>query len=59
VLDPMRIIHVLQPGIVPARGLYALACIKDGKPFLVFSVQGGDTQDQNLPAVLLNVVEFA
>jgi len=29
---------------------------EDGKPFLCFSVQGGDTQDQNLLHVFLNVV---
>jgi gamma-glutamyltranspeptidase/glutathione hydrolase len=32
--------------------------LKDGKPFLCFSVQGGDTQDQNLLQFFLNVVEF-
>jgi len=32
--------------------------LKDGKPFLAFSVQGGDTQDQNLLQFFLNMVEF-
>ena len=32
--------------------------IKNGKPFLSFAVQGGDTQDQNLIQFFLNVVEF-
>ena len=32
--------------------------MKDGKPFLAFAVQGGDTQDQNLLQFFLNVVEF-
>ena len=32
--------------------------LKDGKPFLAFAVQGGDTQDQNLLQFFLNVVEF-
>jgi len=32
--------------------------IKDGKPFLSFAVQGGDTQDQNLLQFFLNMVEF-
>ena len=32
--------------------------IKDGKPFMSFAVQGGDTQDQNLLQCFLNVVEF-
>ena len=32
--------------------------LKDGKPFLAFAVQGGDTQDQNLLQFFLNFVEF-
>jgi gamma-glutamyltranspeptidase/glutathione hydrolase len=32
--------------------------MKDGKPFLSFAVQGGDTQDQNLIQFFLNMVEF-
>jgi gamma-glutamyltranspeptidase/glutathione hydrolase len=32
--------------------------LKDGKPWLAFAVQGGDTQDQNLLQFLLNIVEF-
>ena len=32
--------------------------IKDGKPYLSFAVQGGDTQDQNLLQFFLNMVEF-
>jgi gamma-glutamyltranspeptidase/glutathione hydrolase len=32
--------------------------LKDGKPFLAFAVQGGDSQDQNLLQFFLNVVEF-
>ena len=32
--------------------------LKDGKPYLCFSVQGGDSQDQNLLQFFLNVVEF-
>ena len=32
--------------------------MKDGKPFMSFAVQGGDTQDQNLLQCFLNVVEF-
>jgi gamma-glutamyltranspeptidase/glutathione hydrolase len=31
---------------------------KDGKPYLSFAVQGGDTQDQNLLQFFLNMVEF-
>ena len=32
--------------------------MRDGKPFMAFSVQGGDTQDQNLLQFFLNMVEF-
>ena len=32
--------------------------VKDGKPYLAFAVQGGDTQEQNLLQFFLNVVEF-
>jgi len=32
--------------------------LKDGRPFLSFAVQGGDSQDQNLLQFFLNVVEF-
>ena len=32
--------------------------MKEGLPFLAFSVQGGDTQDQNLLQFLLNMVEW-
>jgi gamma-glutamyltranspeptidase/glutathione hydrolase len=32
--------------------------LKDGKPYLAFAVQGGDTQEQNLLQFFLNVVEF-
>jgi gamma-glutamyltranspeptidase/glutathione hydrolase len=38
----------LTPGIV----------LKDGKPFMAWSTAGGDSQDQGLLQVLLNVVEF-
>ena len=32
--------------------------LKEGRPFLSFAVQGGDTQDQNLLQFFLNVVEW-
>jgi gamma-glutamyltranspeptidase/glutathione hydrolase len=32
--------------------------LKDGKPYIAFAVQGGDTQDQNLLQYFLNVVEW-
>ena len=50
--------NVLQPGKRPRATLTPTIALKDGKPYLVFSVQGGDTQDQNLLQFFLNVVEF-
>jgi gamma-glutamyltranspeptidase / glutathione hydrolase len=50
--------NVLQPGKRPRATLTPTLALKDGKPFLVVSVQGGDTQDQNLLQFFLNVVEF-
>jgi gamma-glutamyltranspeptidase/glutathione hydrolase len=50
--------NVLQPGKRPRATLTPTLALKDGKPYLVFSVQGGDTKDQNLLQFFLNVVEF-
>jgi gamma-glutamyltranspeptidase/glutathione hydrolase len=50
--------NVLQPGKRPRATLTPTLALQDGKPYLVFSVQGGDTQDQNLLQFFLNVVEF-
>jgi gamma-glutamyltranspeptidase/glutathione hydrolase len=50
--------NVLAPGKRPRATLTPSLALKDGKPLLVFSVQGGDTQDQNLLQFFLNVVEF-
>ena len=50
--------NVLQPGKRPRATLTPSLALKEGKPFLIFSVQGGDTQDQNLLQFFLNVVEF-
>jgi len=50
--------NVLEPGKRPRATLTPSMALKDGKPFLAFSVQGGDTQDQNLLQFFLNVVEF-
>ena len=49
---------MLGPGKRPRATLTPTLALKGGKPFLVFSVQGGDTQDQNLLQFFLNVVEF-
>ncbi|MBM4382817.1 MAG: gamma-glutamyltransferase [Deltaproteobacteria bacterium] len=59
VLDPaMNPYNVLATGKLPRVTLTPTLALKDGKPWLAFSVQGGDTQDQNLLQFFLNVVEF-
>ena len=50
--------NVVEPGKRPRATLTPSIAMKDGKPFLAFAVQGGDTQDQNLLQFFLNVVEF-
>jgi gamma-glutamyltranspeptidase/glutathione hydrolase len=50
--------NVLEPGKRPRATLTPSIALKDGKPFLSFAVQGGDTQDQNLLQFFLNMVEF-
>jgi len=59
VLDPRdNPYNVLAPGKRPRSTLTPTIALKEGKPYLVFSVQGGDTQDQNVLQFFLNVVEF-
>ncbi|MEN9381781.1 MAG: hypothetical protein RI940_662, partial [Bacteroidota bacterium] len=50
--------NVVAPGKRPRVTLTPSIAMKDGKPFMAFGVQGGDTQDQNLLQFFLNVVEF-
>ncbi|MCW3116388.1 MAG: gamma-glutamyltransferase [Chitinophagaceae bacterium] len=50
--------NVVEPGKRPRVTLTPTLAMKDGKPFLAFAVQGGDTQDQNLLQFFLNIVEF-
>jgi gamma-glutamyltranspeptidase/glutathione hydrolase len=50
--------NVIEPGKRPRVTLTPTLALKDDKPFLCFSVQGGDSQDQNLLQFFLNVVEF-
>ncbi|PYS92562.1 MAG: gamma-glutamyltransferase [Acidobacteria bacterium] len=50
--------NVIEPGKRPRVTLTPTLALKDGKPFLCFSVQGGDSQDQNLLQFFLNIVEF-
>ena len=50
--------NVVAPGKRPRVTLTPSMAMKDGKPYLAFGVQGGDTQDQNLLQFFLNMVEF-
>ena len=50
--------NVVEPGKKPRVTLTPTLAMKDGKPFLAFAVQGGDTQDQNLLQFFLDIVEF-
>jgi gamma-glutamyltranspeptidase / glutathione hydrolase len=50
--------NVLVPGKYPRVTLTPSLALKNGKPWLAFAVQGGDTQDQNLLQFFLNVAEF-
>ena len=59
VLDPAENpFNVMAPGKRPRVTLTPSLAMKDGKPWLAFAVQGGDTQDQNLLQFFLNVFEF-
>ncbi|HEY0810076.1 MAG TPA: gamma-glutamyltransferase, partial [Longimicrobiales bacterium] len=50
--------NVIEPGKRPRVTLTPTLAMKDGLPWGAFSVQGGDSQDQNLLQYFLNVVEF-
>ncbi len=50
--------NVIEPGKRPRATLTPGMALKDGRPYLSFAVQGGDTQDQNLVQFFLNMVEF-
>jgi gamma-glutamyltranspeptidase/glutathione hydrolase len=50
--------NVIVPGKRPRSTLTPGLALKDGRPFLSFAVQGGDTQDQNLLQFFLDIVEF-
>jgi len=59
VLDPAENpFNVVEPGKRPRVTLTPSLALKDGKPYLAFGVQGGDSQDQNLLQFFLNMVEF-
>jgi gamma-glutamyltranspeptidase/glutathione hydrolase len=50
--------NVIEPGKRPRATLTPSIALKDGKPYVSFSIQGGDTQDQNCLQFFLNMVEF-
>ena len=50
--------NLVEPGKRPRATLTPGMALRNGEPYLSFSVQGGDTQDQNLLQWFLNVVEF-
>jgi gamma-glutamyltranspeptidase/glutathione hydrolase len=50
--------NVIEPGKRPRVTLTPTLALKDGLPWMAFSVQGGDSQDQNLLQYFLNVLEF-
>ncbi|MBP1595743.1 MAG: Gamma-glutamyltransferase [Acidobacteria bacterium] len=59
VLDPARNpFNVVRPGQRPRSTLSPSLALKDGRPFLSWSIQGGDEQDQRCLQHLLNVVEW-
>ena len=59
VLDPAQNpYNVVAPGKRPRATLTPGLALKNGRPYLSFAVQGGDSQDQNLIQFFLNMVEF-
>jgi gamma-glutamyltranspeptidase/glutathione hydrolase len=48
----------IAPHKHPRITLTPTLALRDGKPWLVFSTPGGDSQDQTLLQIFLNVVEF-
>jgi len=50
--------NVIEPGKRPRVTLTPSIALKDGRPWLAFAVQGGDSQDQNLLQFFVNVHEF-
>jgi gamma-glutamyltranspeptidase/glutathione hydrolase len=56
--EAMNPFNVLQPGKRPRVTLTPSLALIRGRPLMAFSVQGGDTQEQNLLQFFLNVIEF-
>jgi gamma-glutamyltranspeptidase/glutathione hydrolase len=56
-LDPASP-NVLAGGKRPRTTLTPTVVLKDGKPFLAIGTPGGDSQDQQILLVLLNILDF-
>jgi len=56
-LDPSSP-NVLAGGKRPRTTLTPSVVLKDGKPFLAIGTPGGDSQDQQILLVLLNIIDF-
>jgi gamma-glutamyltranspeptidase/glutathione hydrolase len=56
-LDPASP-NVLTGGKRPRTTLTPTVVLKDGKPFLAIGTPGGDSQDQQILLVLLNIIDF-
>ncbi len=54
-MDPFNVVH---PGQRPRSTLTPSLALKDGRPFLSWSIQGGDEQDQHCLQHFLNLVEW-
>ena len=50
--------NVLAGGKRPRTTLTPTIVLKDGKPFLAIGTPGGDSQDQQILLVLLNIIDF-
>jgi gamma-glutamyltranspeptidase/glutathione hydrolase len=50
--------NVLAGGKRPRTTLTPTVVMKDGKPFLAIGTPGGDSQDQQILLVLLNIIDF-
>jgi gamma-glutamyltranspeptidase / glutathione hydrolase len=56
-LDPSSP-NVLAGGKRPRTTLTPTVMLKDGRPFLAIGTPGGDSQDQQILLVLLNIIDF-
>lgn len=50
--------NILAGGKRPRTTLTPSVVLKDGKPFLAIGTPGGDSQDQQILLVLLNIIDF-